>query len=219
MLVEEARWIGTRLRAMPNELIYPMVNIGSATENFRTVEQPYIDAEIFAPARRAGGKVVHVDAKAAPGVDIIGDLCDEAFVAQLRKRQYASVMCCNLLEHVVERQKVCDAVASLVRPGGYIIVSVPYVFPYHEDPIDTMFRPDVEVIARLFPECSLCEGEIVRASWYAYELGSPNAAFRLGIRIAIPFYRPKNWWRTVCRSARMFYGYRVTCVILRRREG
>src|SRR5205085_4736707 len=53
--------------------------------------------------------------------------------------------------HVTDRQIVCAAIWSLLPPGGFLILTVPYRFPYHEDPIDTMFRPSVEELAQLFP--------------------------------------------------------------------
>ena len=43
MLLEEARWLNRHLSKLsPNDL-YPMCNIGSSTEHYRQVEQPYIE--------------------------------------------------------------------------------------------------------------------------------------------------------------------------------
>ena len=38
---------------------------------------------------------------------------------------------------------------------------MPNAFPYHPDPIDTMFRPGVEELAALFPHCRLVHGEVL----------------------------------------------------------
>src|SRR4051812_25447579 len=125
MLLEEAVWLRQRLESLNPKSVYPMCNLGSSTSYFRTVEQPYIDAELFAPARALGHEVVHVDMKAAPGIDIVGDISQPELLSQLRQRNFKSVMCCNLLEHVVDRQKFSDIVMSIVAPGGYVIASVP----------------------------------------------------------------------------------------------
>ena len=44
-------------------------------------------------------------------------------------------MISNLLEHVTNRQKICDVVVDILPKGGYIIVSGPHIYPYHSDPI------------------------------------------------------------------------------------
>ena len=55
----------------------PLVNVGSSTGEFREVRQPHIDRIVFAPLRAAGVEVVHADVKAAPGVDLVGDLTED----------------------------------------------------------------------------------------------------------------------------------------------
>src|SRR5438876_7978807 len=149
MLIEEAQWLCSKLDALDPDRVFPMCNIGSSTEHFRRVEQPYIDKYLFEPARARNLKVVHVDTKAAAGIDLVGDLTDPNFLRRVTTLNIKSVMCCNLLEHVTNRQIICDAMRSMVRPGGYLFLTVPYRFPYHEDPIDTMFRPTIDELARL----------------------------------------------------------------------
>ena len=59
------------------------------------------------------------------------------------------VLCCNILEHVADREafaRVCDQILS---PGGTIVVSVPQSYPLHMDPIDTYYRPMPAEIAQL----------------------------------------------------------------------
>lgn len=216
MLREEAVWLRRQLERLDPRSIYPMCNLGSSTLHFRTVEQPYIDAELFAPARALGHEVVHVDMKAAPGVDIVGDFSDGSLVDQLRRKNFKSVMCCNLLEHIVDRQKFSDIIMSFIGPGGYIIASVPNDFPYHEDPIDTMFRPDIGDVATLFRGTEIISAEIVRASRFEHDMNSSwRGAFWLAVRACMPVYRPRRWVSSVRYIRELWRGYRVTCVILR----
>jgi len=217
MLHEEARWLNRHLRELNRDDLYPMCNLGSSTEHYRRLEQPYIDKYLFAPARMKNLGVIHVDAKDAPGVDLVADLMDPTLPARLAKLGVRSVMCCNLLEHVSDRIIIRDIVLSILKPGGYLIATVPYRFPYHEDPIDTMYRPTVAEVAALFPGTSVHKAAIVRASRFAYEMQSNYRALcRLMVRSMMPFYRPQSWWANVRRLGEIIAGYRVTCVILRR---
>src|SRR3984957_6060355 len=117
MLLKEARWLNRHLSTFKPDDIYPMINIGSSTEYYRQVEQPYIDKYLFEPARIRNLKVIHVDAKPAPGIDIVGDLTNPSFLAELAHLDVRSVMCCNLLEHVTDRARVRDAILSILQPG------------------------------------------------------------------------------------------------------
>jgi hypothetical protein len=215
MLIEEARWLNRHLSELsPNDL-YPMCNMGSSTEHYRKVEQPYVDKYLFEQARVRNLKVIHVDAKPAAGVDMVGDLNDPSFLRHLGELNVRSVMCCNLLEHVSDRAMVRDAVLSILKPGGYVIVTVPYRFPYHEDPIDTMYRPTIEEVTALFAGTSLHKAGIVRASRFSYEMhGNYRALGRMVMRAAVPFYRPRRWWANVQRLGEIVAGYKVTCVLL-----
>jgi len=217
MLIEEAQWLEARLDALEPHDIFPMCNIGSSTEHFRCVEQPYIDEYLFKPMRAREFEVIHVDTKAATGVDLVGDLTDPAFQSDLRKLKIKSIMCCNLLEHVVDRQLVCGALQSMIPPGGYLFVTVPYRFPYHEDPIDTMFRPTIDELAALFPETSVQLAAIVRAGREPVEMsGSRWPRLRMILRACLPFYRPRRWYGVVRGLYDMAIGYKVTCVVLRK---
>jgi hypothetical protein len=217
MLIEEAQWLRNRLDELDPDEIFPMCNIGSSTEQFRQVEQPYIDRYLFEPARATNREVIHVDTKAAEGVDLVGDLTDPHFLRQVTALNIRSVMCCNLLEHVTDRHIVCDAMRSMVRPGGYFFLTVPRRFPYHEDPIDTMFRPTIAELAALFPGTSIESAAIVRARRLAFEMsGSRRPLLRMIVRAGMPFYRPRRWWAVVRGLFEMAIGYRVTCVILRK---
>jgi hypothetical protein len=217
MLLEEAQWLNRQLAGLRPDDLYPMCNLGSSTEHYRRLQQPHIDKYLFAPARMKNLEVVHVDAKEALGVDVVADLTDSTLPERLVKYNVRSVMCCNLLEHVSDRAIVSDMVLSILKPGGYLIATVPYRFPYHEDPIDTMYRPTVAEVAALFPGTVVYKAAIVRASRFAYEMqGNYRDLCRMMVHSAAPFYRPRSWWTSVRRLGGIVAGYKVTCVILRK---
>jgi hypothetical protein len=163
MLLREADWLGTQIAALPAERLYPLVNLGSSTAQFRERDQPWIHRSLFARARRED--LVHVDLKADEGVDVVGSLEDNAVFAALQGRAPRSVLCSNLLEHLEPARRAvwCARMVDLVAPDGYLIVSVPRAFPYHPDPIDTGFRPTVSELAALFPALRLVNGAEVEA--------------------------------------------------------
>lgn len=162
MLIGEARWLATQIGQIESGRLFPMLNVGSQTEEFRMVDQPWIDEFIFGPLKERGLQVKHLDLQAGQGVDIVGDLSDSKFLAEIKKMSFSSVFCSNLFEHVVNREEIARLLTEVVPSGGFIILSVPYKFPYHPDPIDTMFRPSPEELATLFPNTTIWKKDVVR---------------------------------------------------------
>ena len=161
MLRNEAQWAGKVLGKLPMEDFSPVLNIGSSNVGFREKVQPWIESEIFSPLRQRGIKVLHHDLHEDAGIDIAGDLADPALWDRLRSMCIKTLVCCNVLEHVVEPEPLCKRMEGIIPPGGYILVTAPKRFPYHPDPIDTMFRPNVSELAELFPGCRMICGETI----------------------------------------------------------
>lgn len=168
MILVEARWVRRALAQLPDGRLFPLLNVGSQDEAFRKSGQPWIDSEVFAPLRRRGGKVTHLDLAAGDGVDIVGDLLDPAVRQRLGDTR--SVLCANVLEHVPDRVPFAAALEEIVSPGGYLIVTCPRRFPYHADPIDTLFRPDPAELAGLFPSMRLQASAVVGSAMLDYVL-------------------------------------------------
>ena len=133
----------------------------NASAAFREQIQPWIDQEIFAPLRKRGVKIDHLDIQHGDGIDLRGDLTDDDFVDNLCVRGYQSVLCCNVLEHVAEPRNISAKLERMVKPGGFLVITVPNHFPYHPDPIDTMFRPDLPALLALFPHCQMLDGTLL----------------------------------------------------------
>jgi len=161
MLANEAHWIGETLSRLQSRELSPVLNVGSATATFREQVQPWIDREIFSPLRKRGVVIEHLDIQRGDGVDLCGDLDDDNFVGQLFSRGYQSLLCCNLLEHVNDPASIASKLETILPSGGHLIVTVPNQFPYHPDPIDTMFRPSVYELSNLFANCHLLQGTLL----------------------------------------------------------
>lgn len=72
---------------------------------------------------------VHPGARAA---DVVADLHD----LPVPDAAFDAVICTEVLEHVAEPARVLDELVRVLRPGGSLLVTVPFVGPLHEEPHD-----------------------------------------------------------------------------------
>ena len=160
MLYEESVWFKNIIQQYvePNSLV---LNIGSSTKQFIEVDQPYIKQNLFDELAKKNCTVKNIDIKQAEGVDLVGDVTDLAFIETLKQLNPSFIICSNLLEHLSDRKIFCEALVKIMNTKTMLIVSVPYSFPYHEDPIDTLYRPDINELQKAFPLLKLEEGKIV----------------------------------------------------------
>jgi len=211
MLEAESTWFSQEIKRIGYEEICPMCNIGSSTASFMREQQPWVFDYIFGPLQIAKCIVKHVDIKHAPGVDITGDLLEHRFLKELSSYNFKSIFFSNVLEHLVERELVCQSLISMIPAGGYIFVSCPKNYPFHPDPIDTMFRPSINQLAVLFKGTRLLSGEIVRGGNLITNERSVRKRVMIVARMMIPFYRLRNWVRNLHY---LFSKYSATCIIL-----
>jgi hypothetical protein len=214
----ESQWLGRRLAAIPDGALFPLLNVGSSTLEFRTQTQPYIDKNIFAPLRARGGRIYHLDMKHASGVDIVGDLFDPVILNKIATVQIRAIMISNLLEHVTNRHEMCNVLMKILPPDGYLFVTGPQQYPYHPDPIDTMFRPTITEIHAHFPRTSIVDSGIIDSGnwrqWNIAERGRP--LWRTIARLLTPFYRPTKWWELARQTPYIFKHITAFVLILRK---
>lgn len=217
MFRKEATWIYQAIEQLDPEDTFPLLNLGSSTLHFRTLQQPFIDEVIFEPLRRSGRLVVHCDIKNSEGVDLKGDLTDPAFKEEVRRRGFRSVLCSNLLEHVDDPAEFSRHILDVVPSDGYIIVTGPYKYPEHLDPIDNGLRPTVAEFHALFPGTQIIIGQTFKAEYHFNRFrGKPKAA--LGYLISlVPRRNFQEWRRSVAFLKYEFVPFEQTCVVLRKR--
>ena len=217
MRKQEAEWVGEKLRGTACRVV---LNLGSGSKRFREVSKPYIDREIFDPMVRAGARVVHADLKSGEGIEVSGDLFDPAIQARLRGMQPDAIVACNIMEHLPAdlRERFPAVLDSLLAPGGVLVVTVPYSYPYHADPIDTLYRPSPEELCALFPAYRVVEARTIDSESYGDEFvaGGPSRMVRKVLRMFFPFVRPKRWLSHAHRFLWLFRPYRLTGVVLRK---
>jgi hypothetical protein len=167
MRTSEAAFIGARLRDIPIEYLSPVLNLGSSNAEFRRRTHPHIDREIFFPLEARGARIIHADLKEDDGIDVVGDVYDPAFQERCRQLRPRTVLCCNILEHVQDPTEFAEIVSELVPADGYLVVSVPHSYPFHADPIDTLFRPAPQDVVTLFGPAfaAVVEHTLVDTTW------------------------------------------------------
>ena len=152
MFSEESLWIKNALQKIkPVGDNNEVANIGSSTEYFRKTIQPHIHNNIISTLEINGWKVLNVDLKKEEGVDLVADVTKPGF-AEPYKNRFAITICTNLLEHVEDIKLVTENLAAITRSGGHILITVPYKYKLHYDPIDNGFRPNPQQIIDLFKE-------------------------------------------------------------------
>jgi SAM-dependent methyltransferase len=223
MLPEEADLIGRWAGELPLGKGSVCLNIGSSTQKFRERTQPFIHEKIARPITATGCRLIHCDIKPDAGVDEVGDVLDPAFQQRLADYDPDLIICSNLLEHLQDPVEFARACGKIAKPGGYCLFTVPRSFPYHPDPLDTMYRPSPSEIAKLLPGWQVVKAEELASCTYLQELqreGRPATALaRNVVRSLMPFYRPRAWYPAAHKLFWLFRPYRVSLVMLRKPEG
>jgi hypothetical protein len=218
MLEREAQWIGGILGKLQTDQLSPLLNVGSATAEFREQVQPWIDQRVFAPLRNRGIVVDHLDIQDGDGINLRGDLTDDAFVAGLSSHGYRALLCCNLLEHVPNPRAICTKLEQLLPAEAYLVITVPHQFPYHPDPIDTGFRPDVAELVALFPRCNLIEGVLLDCgTGWDYVGRDPRALIAKVVQRLIGMRQHGGVKGSASFGPWLFRRFHQTCVVLQKR--
>jgi hypothetical protein len=215
MFEAEARWLRAALDRFTPERLSPLLNLGSSTADFREQVQPWTEEILFRPLSARGIDIVHVDRRDGAGIDIRADLADPLDLPRLRAPRPQALLCCNLLEHVTEPERIARHCLDILPASGLVFVTVPYSYPYHRDPIDTMFRPDIGELAALFPDARLLDGAIIGAGMsYRDEVWRrPWILLRHAARFPAPFVSWEKWKRSMAKLYWLVAEYRIACAV------
>lgn len=214
MLPAEARWFGKVLNATEGDELSPVLNLGSQTIKYRTIDKPYIDGELFGPLACRNVKVIHADLQRDEGVEIAGDILDPEVQAVIKGANVRSIMCNNMLEHVTDIDLVCSALSQICPTGGLLFVSVPCKYPFHPDPIDNEFRPDVMQLCERLNKWGfvLRSGEVVNCGSYSRKVAKSPVLLVRDIYLLAVGSRNKDKLRMLKENYRFWRNeYQVTC--------
>ena len=218
MLKEESIWIKNLLNDHFSVNDFPLLNVGSSTEDFRKNIQPDIHQNVFAPLLKANRKVFHADIKDSKGVDLVGDLNQDSFRRELKTLSIKSVLCSNLLEHLDRPEVICKSILDVLPKGGKLIVTLPYQFPYHKDPIDTMLRPTVDEVHEMFSGTECVTSAIIESTDTYISALKANKKYHLIMiaRWSMPFYKYSEWKFMIKDYFNRKKKYSATCLLLKK---
>lgn len=211
----EARWLCAALDRYAPERLSPLLNLGSSTAAFREQIQPWTEQGLFRPLRDRGVEIVHVDTRDEAGIDLRADLTDPADLPQLLALRPRALLCCNLLEHVTEPGRLARHCLDILPKSGLVFVTAPFSYPYHRDPIDTMYRPSPTQLEALFAGARPLDAAIIGAgmSYRDDVRRRPWILLRHVARFPAPFVSLEKWKRSMAKLYWLVAEYRITCAV------
>jgi len=104
---------------------------------------------------RLGKEFINVDIFPFPEVDIVADAAALPFA----NASVEAVVSESVLEHVAEPQVVANEMMRILKPGGYLYTSVPFIHPYHASP-DDFNRWTISGLKHLFKDLEIVESGV-----------------------------------------------------------
>ena len=92
----------------------------------------------------------NVDIKNGPGVHLVANIMDEEGFKCIEKFSPTTVIATNILEHVLDPKQFIKRILE-IKNLKYILITVPYNYPFHPDPIDNGFRPSPKELLKIVP--------------------------------------------------------------------
>lgn len=77
-------------------------------------------------------RVVAIDVAPAPGIDVLS-LAD---TLPFLDATFDTILCTSVLEHVENAEVTVAEIVRVLRPGGQLLMTVPFLYPTHEAPYD-----------------------------------------------------------------------------------
>lgn len=148
-----------------------VVDVGCGNQPYRSMLTPaavrYIGADVTAPGSSAD-------------VEIVNDQL------VLDDRVADAVLCTQVLEHSPRPQVLLCDIARVLRPGGTVVLTVPFYWPHHEEPHD-YFRFTRYGLALLCEQAGLAVEEMVPCGgrWSVAGLAAIHAGNGRILRLAV----------------------------------
>jgi ubiquinone/menaquinone biosynthesis C-methylase UbiE len=122
------------------------LDLGAGSAKYKGLIQPRVS------------KYVAFDMEPGPHIDIVGDI----LALPIESNTYDTVISTQVLEHVKKPWVMASEIYRIVKPGGHLILTAPFMIPYHAHPGD-YFRYTKEGMIDLFTSLGF---EIVECSSY-----------------------------------------------------
>lgn len=162
-----------------------MMTVNGPRMIFKYVKKDLIMVDVGSGPERISPEFINVDIFPFSEVDVVADAARLPF----RDNSIDAVVSESLIEHVSQASRVTSEIARVLKPGGYVYISAPFITPYHASPGD-FGRWTVSGLEGLFPEMEIVKSGVRSGPWsallmfLAYWLG---VIFSFGSKKAAPF--------------------------------
>jgi SAM-dependent methyltransferase len=128
-----ARTVGPHLHLLRPPLTYKTrESYAVATDFARSFPADAVVANVGAGATEFGPNTLNLEIEPGPGIDVVG----VAEHLPLADGSCAGVLLLAVLEHVRDEDRTISEARRVLRPGGRILVDVPFIQGYHASPAD-----------------------------------------------------------------------------------
>lgn len=166
-------WVRTRLDAAINEhasLAHgTLLDVGCGAKRYEPVFAPFVDKYLGLEYSPESG---YRENKA--------DLCGDAAAMPLADESVDTILCTEVMEHVADPEMTVKEFARVLRPGGTVITTAPFVYPVHDefdyfryapDGLAAMMRRNGLVIEKVEPLSGTATTLAVMFNMYWFDVG------------------------------------------------
>jgi SAM-dependent methyltransferase len=152
---------------------------------FRLLSSNELVLDVGSGPERLGDRFINLDVFPFPEVDIVAD----AEFLPFKDDSVEAIVSESMIEHVPHPLIVAKEMSRVLKKGGILYVSAPFITPYHASP-DDFNRWTTSGLAALFPDIEIIEKGVRSGPWsallmfLAYWFG---VVFSFGSRKAAPF--------------------------------
>jgi len=108
------------------------------------------------------------------------DILADAHNIPLKGSSVDAVICKSVLEHVINPQKVMEEIYRILKPSGYCLIYVPFIYPYHGNKIyKDYFRFTKDGVELLINKFSHKEMVTMRGSLESICYFLPNFVYQI----------------------------------------
>ena len=114
-------------------LISPVCYVGMTAQKFlRRFPQQALILNVGSGVHRYDAQMVNIDMYPYKEVDVVGDATALPFL----DNSFDGALCEYLLEHVTKPDLVMREILRVLKPGGEVFITVPFVYAFHACPHD-----------------------------------------------------------------------------------
>lgn len=110
------------LTRLPGLAAWRVLDLGG----HKTIKRGSFDLRQFAD------DIVVLNVVADKGTDVCGDAAAQPFADDC----FDLVVCGEVLEHIADPRPVLSEIRRVLKPGGMVLMTVPFLYPIHADPYD-----------------------------------------------------------------------------------